>query len=157
MKKTVWHTLWQGPDIAVYRDDVEVDRVVSQQLERVFLLHRGSGDKPGDVIQVVAEVGGDCLVFTADTGFASRVNFERQAWWAERACVYWVHHARAPLPLRLRTGSGLLRLSPPPFARVPKAEVAALTDRWPVQGPQTWDERKRLRIERTHAFSLEHA
>ena len=155
--KVLWHTLWQGQDIAVYRDDVEVDRVNSQQIERVFLLHRGSGDTPGDVAQVVVELPDDCLVFGAETGFASRVNFERQPFWAERGCTHWVSQARAPLPLRLRSGHGLLRMSPPPFARVPKAEVVALIGRWPVQGPQTWNERKRLRIERAQPFGLEHA
>lgn len=155
--KVFWHTLWQGRDIAVFRDDVEVDRVNSEQIERVFLLHRGSGESPGDVVQVLVEQADDCLLFGAETGFASRVNFERRGFWAERGCVHWVNHARAPLPLRLRTGTGLFRLSPPPFIRVPRTEIAALMSRWPLQGPQTWDERKRLRIERGQAFSLEHA
>ena len=155
--KVLWHTLWQGQDIGVYRDDVEVDRVNSQQIERVLLLYKGSGDFSGDVIQVVVELGDDCLVFGAETGFAGRVNFERQAFWTERACVHWISHARAPLPLRLRTGNGLLRLSPPAYARVPKAELAALIGRWPIQGPQTWAERKRLRIERASPFSMENA
>ena len=155
--KALWHTLWQGQDIAVYRDDKEVDRVDSHAIERVFLLHRGSGDSPGDVLHVLVELPVDCLLFGAETGFASRVNFERQAFWAERGCVHWISHGRAPLPLRLRTGHGLLRLSAPPFARVPKADVAPLMGRWPIQGPQTWEERKRLRIERLQPFSLEHA
>ena len=155
--KALWHTLWQGQDIAVYRDDKEVDRIDSQGIERVFLLHRGSGDTPGDVLHVLVEMPDDCLLFGAETGFASRVNFERQSFWAERACVHWIPHGRAPLPLRLRAGHGLLRLSPPPFARVPKAEVTPLMGRWPIQGAQTWEERKRLRIERLQPFNLEHA
>ena len=155
--KVFWHTRWQGQEIAVFRNDVEVDRLSADQIERVFLLHRGSGDSPGDVVQVLVELAEECLVFGAETGFASRVNFERQAWWTERACVHWVSHARAPLPLRMRTGNGFLRLSPPAFARAPRAELATLMGRWPVQGPQTWDERKRQRIERGQPFSLEHA
>ena len=155
--KALWHTLWQGQDIAVCKDGHEVDRFNAQQIERVLLLHRGLGDSPGDVLQVVIELAEECLVFSADTGIAGRINFERQAFWAERGCVHWVSHARAPLPLRLRTGSGLLRLSPPPFARVPRADLAALIARWPIQGPQTWDERKRLRIERAQPLSFEHA
>ena len=155
--KVLWHTLWQGRDIAVFRNDEEVDRVNSEQIERVFLMHRRSGDSPGDVVQVLVELVDDCLLFGAETGFASRVNFERQEFWGTRGCVHWVNHARAPLPLRLRTGTGLLRLSPPPYARVPKSEVAPLMSRWPVQGAQTWNERKRLRIERAQPFSLEHA
>ncbi len=153
----LWHTLWQGQDIAVFRDEVEVDRVAAAEIERVFQLHRGSGDMPGDVVQVLVELGETCLLFGAETGFASRVNFERQAWWAERACVHWLSQSRAPLPLRLRTGHGLLRLSPPPFARVPKADMAATLASWPIQGPQTWEERKRRRIERAQPFSTEAA
>jgi len=155
--KALWHTLWQGHDIAVCRDSVEVDRFSTQQIERVLLLHRGSGDSPGDVVQVVIELPDHCLVFSADTGIAGRINFERQSFWAERGCVHWVNIARAPLPLRLRTGSGLLRLSPPPFARVARADVAGLIAKWPVQGAQTWDERKRRRIERAQPLSFEHA
>ncbi|MEP7057707.1 MAG: hypothetical protein ABI809_08040 [Caldimonas sp.] len=155
--KVLWRTLWQGQQIAVYRNDVEVDRIESKQIERVLLLHRGAGDSPGDVLQVIVELADECLVFGADTGFAGRVNFERHAFWAERNCVHWVSHARAPLPLRLRAGFGLLRLSPPPFVRVPKSELAAFVERWPVQGPQSWDERKRMRIERGQPFNLEHA
>ena len=155
--KVLWHTKWQGQDIAVYRNEVEVDRINSQQIERVFLLHRGTGDTPGDVLQVVVELDDDCVLFGAATGFASRVNFERQPFWAERRCVHWIAHSRAPLPLRLRTGSGLFKLSSPPFARIAKAEMAAQISRWPIQGPQTWEERKRLRIERAQPFNLEHA
>jgi hypothetical protein len=155
--KVHWHTAWQGTDIAVYRDDAEVDRFDAQQVERVLLLYEGSGDFPGDVVQAVVELPESCLVFGAETGFAGRVNFERQAFWAERGCVHWVAQSRAPLPLRLRTGGGLLKLSPPPYLRVAKADLAAAIARWPVQGPQTWDERKRRRIERAQPLSFEHA
>ena len=153
--KVHWHTVWQGHHIAICRDDVEVDRFDAQHVERVLLLYKGSGDFPGDVVQAVVELPEECLVFGAETGFAGRVNFERQAFWAERNCVHWVSQARASLPLRLRTG--LLKLSAPAYARVPKADLAHAIGRWPVQGPQTWDERKRARIERAQPFSFEHA
>ncbi|MEO7335785.1 MAG: hypothetical protein ABIV63_04305 [Caldimonas sp.] len=155
--KPFWHTLWQGQDIAVQRNGVEVDRFDAQQVERVLLLHKGTGDSPGDVVQALVELTDDSLVFGADTGFAGRVNFERQSFWAAKACVHWIAHARAPLPLRLRSGNGLLRLSPPAFARVPRAELAPYVARWSIPGAQTWDERKRRRIERAQPFSLEHA
>ena len=154
--KALWHTQWQGQEIVVYRDEVVVDRIDAAQIERVLLLYRGAGDSPGDVVQVVVEVPGECVVFGVETGFAGRVNFERQAFWEERGCVHWVPHAKAPLPFKLRTG-GLLRLSPPPYSRVSRSEVGPLIDRWPVQGPQTWDQRKRQRIERAQPFSVEHA
>ena len=155
--KVHWRTHWQGQEIAIYRNDVEVDRIDARQIERVLLLHRGQGDSPGDVLQVVIELPGDCVCFSADTGIAGRVNFERQSFWSERNCVHWVSHARAPLPLRLRTGGGLLRLSAPAYGRLPKAELAPYLARWPIQGPQTWDERKRTRIERAQPLSFEHA
>ena len=154
--KALWHTLWQGHDIAVCRDSVEVDRFNAQQIERVLLLHRGTGDSPGDVVQVVIELTDHCLVFSADTGIAGRINFERQSYWAERGCVHWVNIARAPLPLRLRTGQAAALVASAVRARA-QADVAGMIAKWPVQGAQTWDERKRPRIERDQPFSFEHA
>jgi hypothetical protein len=154
--KSSWRTAWQGQDIVVFRNEVEVDRVHAQAIERVVLVHRGSGDSPGDLVQAVVEVGDSVLIFPADTGFAGRVNFERQAFWAERGCVFWVNESRAPLPLRLRRGRWLLGLTSPVFTRVPRAELAALIERWPLQGPQTWEQRKWRRIERSRAFTSAH-
>src|ERR1700754_686564 len=99
--KSSWRTAWQGQDIVVFRNEAEVDRLHAPDIERVVLVHRGSGDSPGDLVQAVVEIGDSCLIFPADTGFAGRVNFERQVYWAERGCVYWVNESRAPLPLRL--------------------------------------------------------
>jgi len=151
--KSSWHTAWQGLDIVVYRNDAEVDRLHAPDIERVVLVHHGSGDTPGDLVQAVVEVGDSCLIFPADTGFAGRVNFERQAFWAERACVYWVNEARAPLPHRLRRGRWFPGLSHPVYRRVPRTELAALIERWPVQGPQTWEQRKWRHIERNRPFA----
>ena len=151
--KSSWRTAWQGLDIVVYRDDVEVDRVPATQIERVVLVHHGAGDSPGDLVLAVVELAQEFLVFPADTGFAGRVNFERQAFWAERACVYWVNEARAPLPLRLRRGRWLAALAGPVYARVPREEFAGLMERWPLQGPQTWEQRKWRRIERSRPFA----
>lgn len=155
--KDLWQTRWEGHEIAVYRGRVEVDRFYAHAIERVLLLYRGSGDFPGDVVQAVVQLPEECLVFGAETGFAGRVNFERQAFWAERACVHWVSQSRAPLPMRLRASVGFITLHPPVYVRVPKAELAALIERWPVQRAQTWDQRKRMRIERAMPFHAEHA
>ena len=151
--KSSWHTAWQGMDIAVYRNDAEVDRLHAPDIERVVLVHHGSGDTPGDLVQAVVELGDSYLIFPADTGFAGRVHFERQAFWAERACVYWVNEARAPLPHRLRRGRWFLGLPHPVYRRVPRTELAALIERWPLQGPQTWEQRKWRRIERNRPFA----
>ena len=151
--KHSWRTAWQGQDIVVFCNDAEVDRLDATQIERVVLVHRGAGDTPGDLLLAVVELRDAVLFFPADTGFAGRVNFERQAFWAERACVYWVTEARAPLPLRLRRGRGFLGLAGPVFTRLPREELAGVVERWPLEGPQTWEQRKWRRIERSRPFA----
>lgn len=151
--KASWRTAWQGQDIVVFRNDTEVDRLHAPDIDRVVLVHRGQGDTPGDLVQVVVETGDTVVLFPPDTGFAGRVNFERQAFWADKGCVYWVNEARAPLPLRLRRGRWLLGLAHPAYTRTPRsAELAGLLERWPVQGPQTWEQRKWRRIEQSRPF-----
>ena len=94
--KTSWRTLWVHNDIVVYRDEVEVDRLPGDRIARVFLVYRGQGDTPGDIAQSVVELAGDegYALFEANTGFAGRVNFERQSFWHARQCVYWVPRRR---------------------------------------------------------------
>jgi hypothetical protein len=149
-----WRTAWQGQDIVVFRDETEVDRVSAPDIQRVVFVYSGSGDSPGDLEYAVVETRDDCLIFPAETGFSGRINFERVDYWAARACVYWVPQSRAPLPMRLRRGRWWLRLSTgPAFARLPRAEVAPLVDHWPLEGPQTWEQRKWRRIERSRPFA----
>ena len=90
--KTTWRTLWQQNDIVVYRDEVEVDRLPAERIARVYLVYRDRGDTPNDIAQTVVELAGDdgFAVFEPETGFAGRVNFERQPFWQERRCIYWV-------------------------------------------------------------------
>jgi hypothetical protein len=40
---------------------------------------------------------------------------------------------------------------------MPRAELASLIDHWPVEGPQTWDQRKWRRIERNRPFGKREA
>lgn len=148
-----WRTAWQGQDIVVYRDDAEVDRLHAPDIERVLLVHRGSGDSPNDLVRAVVELGADLLVFPADTGFAGRVHFERQAFWAEQGCVYWVNETRAPLPMPMRRSRWLLGFGAPAFMRVARAELDTVISRWPLQGPQTWEQRKWRRIECARLFA----
>lgn len=150
--RSSWRTAWQGQDIVVFRDDDEVDRVSATQIERVVFVHRDAGESPGDLLYAVVELEQECLIFPDYTGFAGRVNFERQAFWAERGCVYWVSDARAALPARLRRGRWLLRSAGPAYARVPRVELAPLVENWPLQGPQTWEQRKWRRIENSRPF-----
>ena len=149
-----WRTAWQGQDIVVFRDETEVDRVSAPDIERVVFVYSGSGESPGELEYAVVETHDDCLIFPAETGFAGRINFERVDYWAARGCVFWVPQSRAPLPMRLRRGRWWLRLSTgPAFARLPRAEVAPLVDHWPLEGPQTWEQRKWRRIERSRPFA----
>ena len=151
--RTAWRTAWQGAEIVVYREDEAVDRVNAQDIERVVFVHHGSGDSPGDLLYAVVETATDALVFPDFTGFAGRVNFERHAFWAERGCVYWVSERHAALPARLRRGRWFLRSGGPQYARVPRAELASLIEAWPLEGPQTWEQRKWRRIENSRPFS----
>jgi hypothetical protein len=153
MSSSTWRTAWHGQDIVVYRDDSEVDRVSAPRIERVVFVYSGNGESPGDLLHAVVQTADHFLLFPAETGFAGRVNFERIDYWAERACVYWVHHSQAPLPLRLRRGRWWLRMSAPHFTRVPRDELASLVEHWPLEGPQTWEQRKWRRIERSRPFS----
>lgn len=151
--RNTWRTAWQGQDIVVFRDDDEVDRVSAQQIQRIVFVHRGAGDSPGDLLYAVVELEEECLIFPDFTGFAGRVNFERQAFWAEKGCVFWASDTRASLPMRLRRGRWFLRAAGPDFARVPKIEIAPLVEKWPLHGPQTWEQRKWRRIENSRPFA----
>ncbi len=154
--KPTWRTLWQQRDIVVYRDEVEVDRIAADRIARVCLVYRGSGDFPGDVVHSVVELEGDegYVLFESNTGFAGRVNFERQSFWRERACVHWISAARAVLPWRLRFASWRGDAAACAFRRLSRDELAGHVGRWQLEGPETWDERKRRRIERTRPFGF---
>ena len=57
------------------------------------------------------------------------------------------------LSRRARRNRWLPRIGEPTFARVPAAGLDALVDRWQLEGPQTWEERKWRRIENGRPFS----
>jgi len=149
-----WRTAWQGQDIVLLRDEIEADRVSAPQIERIIFVYRGAGESAGDLLHAVVETHEHCFIFPANTGFAGRINFERVDYWADRACVYWVHQSQAPLPLRLRRGRWWLRLSGPSYTRLPRGELASIVDHWPLEGPQTWEQRKWRRIERSRPFPV---
>ena len=142
-------TAWQGMDLQVLRGDEEVDRVPASDIARVVLAYHRGGETPGDLAYAVLLTHSAALLLSPATGIAGRVHFERQAFWAERPCVYWVPAARAPLPRALRGGWSLFPRRLPPYLRVPRAEVEADLARWPVEGPQSWEQRKWERIVRS--------
>ena len=154
--KTTWRTLWQHNDIVVYRDEVEVDRLPADRIERVYLVYRDRGNTPNDIAQTIVELAGDegFAVFEPETGFAGRVNFERQPYWQERRCIYWVAAPLALLPWRLRAGAWRGEANNRAFRRLRRDELAGCAERWQLEGPQTWEDRKRRRIERSRPFGF---
>ena len=153
--KTTWRTHWRANEIVVCRDGNEVDRLPGERIARVLLVYRGQGEMPGDIVQSIVELAGedDFALLEPLTGFADRVNFERQSFWRERQCVYWVPAASAVLPWRLRLGIWRADAGERAFRRVRRDELAAAIATWPIAGPQTWEDRKRLRIARSLPFS----
>jgi hypothetical protein len=159
MNPLTWHrcnlrTAWQGQDIVVYRDAVQIDRIRSEEIERVVLVHRGDGHIPGDLQMVLFVLANEVVALPAETGITGRILFERLAFWNERACIYWVSNRKIHLPALLkRCRAGLLGLVREPIVRVERHRVEDPISQWPVSGPQTWDERKQLRIEQARPFS----
>lgn len=150
---STWHTAWQHHEIVVYKSDAEVDRFAGKDIQRVIFVYQNRGETPGDLVYAAVELPEDWLLLPAETGFSGRVNFERQSFWEEKACVYWVPASQAPLPARFRRGRWLLPGTVPPFARVPKSQMGAALDTWPLDGPQTYEQRKWLRIQRSRPFT----
>jgi hypothetical protein len=150
---TPWHTAWQGSDIVVFRNDAEVDRFDSAQISRVIFVHRGAGNTPGDLVFAVVELPDAHLVLPADTGFAGRVHFERLNFWADKQCVFWAREQKAVLPPRARRVLRLFRPSALEYTRLARPELDAKIDQWSLVGPQTWEQRKWLRIAQSQPFS----
>jgi len=146
------HTRWQAMELIVARDGHEVDRVGARDIERVILVYRDRGDTPGDLAYAVLQTREHDLLFPPESGIAGRVHFERQLFWSERRCVFWAPLAKATLPRKLCTGLWFLRQQKPAFVRLPREELRPLIASWPLQGPQSWDERKVARIARARPF-----
>jgi len=152
--KSTWRTLWQHQDIVVYRDEVEVDRLAAARIECVYLVYRGTGDSPGDIGMSVVELDDGYALFEAQTGFAGRVNFERHEFWRAKACVYWVSSANAALPWRLRLGAWPATGPGRAFRRLERTELEGCIANWVLEGPETWEDRKKRRLERSRPFGF---
>ena len=145
MKQERLSTRWEGCDLLVLRSQQPADRIAADDIRRVILVCDG-GDTPADLAFAVIETDTDHVLLPADSGIASRVYFERQTYWTERCCVYWVTARYAPLPRHLYPCVWLLRRHRPAHLRLPTAELAPLIEQWPLQGPQTWEQRKWAQI-----------
>jgi hypothetical protein len=142
------NTRWEGADLLVLRNEHEIDRIASREIHRVILVCRHGGDSPSDLRFAIVETLGGHVVLPAASGIAGRVHFERQGFWMQRPCVYWVDESRAPLPRRLVPGVWLLRRQQPGYLRLPHSELAAVIEQWPLEGPQSWEQRKWAQIVR---------
>jgi len=148
MRRESVDTRWDGTDLLVLRNDHEIDRIASRDIHRVILVCHG-GDSPRDLRFAVVETTADHVLLPAGSGIAGRVHFERQSFWTHRPCVYWVDEARAPLPRRLLPGVWLLRRQQPRYMRLPHSELAGVIEQWPLEGPQSWEQRKWANIVRS--------
>lgn len=148
--KPVWRTCWQQHDIVVLCDDHEVDRVAGDRISAVHFLCRGPGETPGDIEQIAIRLAdGAWILAGAETGVAGRVNFERDAFWAAKACVRWITGAKAALPMRLRLGQRAQ-----PWRRLEAGALDETARAWDTVPTETWAERKRRRIDRGRPFGF---
>jgi hypothetical protein len=147
MRPPTLDTRWEGNDLLVLRNEQEIDRIAARDIHRVILVCHG-GDSPSDLRFAVVETTAEHILLPAASGIAGRVHFERQSFWMQRPCVYWVDEARAPLPRRLLQGVWMLRRHVPGYMRLPHEELASVVDGWPLEGPQSWEQRKWAHIVR---------
>jgi hypothetical protein len=138
-------TRWEGDELLVLDGDQVIDRLGAREIRRVIMVCDRS-DSPSDLAFAVIETAGEHLVFPPDSGIAGRVHFERQAFWAQRPCVFWTSAAQAHLPRQLLGGVWPLRRHRPGYLRLPAAELAATIETWTLEGPQSWEQRKWARI-----------
>jgi hypothetical protein len=147
-------TQWHGTELLVLRDGQETQRLPGTDIERVILAHQHGGHTPGDLAWALIELKLDAVILPPHSGIAGRIHFEHQAFWAQRPRVYWVVEKQAPLPWRLRPADGgLFSRWRPACVRVPRQELAPLIAKWPLQGPQSWEQRKWEHIQRTKLFA----
>ena len=142
------NTRWDSTHLLVTRGDSEIDRIDARDIQRVILVCQHGRDTPSDLRFAVIETSNDHVLLPASSGIAGRIHFERQAFWERRPRIYWVDEARASLPRRLLPGIWLLRRQQPGFMRLPYSELASVIEQWPLEGPQSWEQRKWAHIVR---------
>ncbi len=143
------NTRWEDADLLVTKNDREIDRIAAREIQRVILVCQHGRDAPSDLRYAVVETDTDHILLPASSGIAGRVHFERQSFWMQRPCVYWIDEGHAPLPRRLLPGIWLLRRHQPGFMRLPHSELAGVLEQWPLEGPQSWEQRKWAHIVRS--------
>jgi len=152
IKDSPLRTSWQADEIVVTRGDELIDHLRADEIERVTLVHAGEGEMPGEVRAAIFEMADRVVLLGAASGIAGRVLFERQAFWSQRNCIYWISE-------RCLSWPEIQGESRWPFARrVPQhraltaAAARSLYEQSDLTGPHTWDQRKQHRIERRRPF-----
>jgi hypothetical protein len=152
IRETPLRSNWQGDEIVVTRGDELIDHLRADDIGSVTLVHADEGDSPGQVRAAIFELPDRVVWLGAASGIAGRVLFERQAYWSQRNCIYWVSE-------RSVSWSEIQSESRWPFSRqlpqhrqLTPAAARSLLDPSDVTGPHTWDQRKQHRIERRRPF-----
>jgi hypothetical protein len=144
---------WRGDEIVVTRGAECIDRLPAGEIRRVTLIHHGAGESPGDVRAALFETPERAVLLRASSGVAGSVLFERQLYWSQRDCIYWV--GERGVAWRLALGGSRWppgRTALPEHRRLSPADAASLLERAALTGPHTWDQRKQYRIERRRPF-----
>lgn len=147
-----WRSAWHGQDIVIHRDADERVRLNAARIERLVCAQSPDSDCAVDLRFVLAFLADEAWLLPAFTGIAGPVHFERQAWWAQRACLWWVDPAHARLPAPLTARPRPWERAAPRLVRLTLPEADALSMDWALEGPLTWTERRWARIERTRPF-----
>lgn len=145
-------TCWQADEIVATRGEVWVDRLRADDIQRVTLVHAETGDSPGEVLAALFALPDRVVLLGAMSGVAGRVLFERQAYWAQRSCIYWVSERFVTWPPSLCESRWPFGRQVPLHRSLTTALAADLLAHAAISGPHTWDQRKRLRIERRRPF-----
>lgn len=145
-------TGWQADEIVVTRAGQPVERLRASDIDRVTLVHSGEGESPGEIRAVIFETTARAVLLSADTGIAGRVLFERQAYWAQRNCIYWINERRVSWPSNRAAARWPFASRQPQHGSLAPPALAAVLNQADLTGPHTWEQRKQRRIERRRPF-----
>jgi len=152
VRETPLSTSWQADEIVVTRGDEWVEQLHADEIERVTLVHCAAGESPSEVCAAIFDLPDRVVLLDAASGITGRILFERQSYWSQRNCIYWVSERSVAWP----DGPSDSRWWPsrhrPRHLRLTPAAAAALFDRSDLSGPHTWEQRKQYRIERRRLF-----
>jgi hypothetical protein len=145
-------TSWQADEIIVTRGDEWIDHLRAADIDRVTLIHAAAGESPVDIRAALFEMPDRVVLLGAASGIAGRVLFERQAFWSQRNCIYWVSERCVTWPETQSESRWLFARHVAQHRQLTRESARTLLERSDVTGPHTWDQRKQYRIERRRLF-----